>query len=66
MMAATINQSTTLTFSPGGSVTSPQAVGGVTQIILTYKSKQETINVSKLWKYQSHHPVERVARTAFL
>jgi len=46
MMAATINQSTTLTFSPGGSVTSPQAVGGVTQIILTYKSKQETINVS--------------------
>ncbi len=41
-----INQDTTFTFSPGGSVTSPQAASGVTQIVVTYRSRQETINVS--------------------
>lgn len=41
-----VNASTTLTFSPGGTVTSTTAVAGVTQIIVTYGTRQETINVS--------------------
>ena len=41
-----IGANTTITFSPGGSVTSTTAAGGLTQIVVTYKSKQETINVS--------------------
>ncbi len=44
--AVAINASTTLTFSPGGSVSSTTAAGGVTAIIVTYSGKQETINVS--------------------
>jgi prepilin-type N-terminal cleavage/methylation domain-containing protein len=41
-----IGANTTITFSPGGSVGSTTAAGGMTQIVVTYKTKQETINVS--------------------
>ena len=41
-----INQDTTFTFSPGGSVQSPQAVGGVTVLSLTYSGKTKNITVS--------------------
>jgi len=37
---------TTFTFSPGGTVQSTTASGGVTTMVLTYSSKTETITVS--------------------
>jgi prepilin-type N-terminal cleavage/methylation domain-containing protein len=37
---------TTFTFSPGGTVQSTTAVGGVTTMVLTYGGKTETITVS--------------------
>jgi Tfp pilus assembly protein FimT len=42
----TLDADTTFTFSPGGSVTSTTAAGGVTTLVLTYEGKTETITVS--------------------
>ena len=44
--AVAINQNTTFVFSPGGSVQSPQAVGGVTVLNVTLNGKTESITVS--------------------
>jgi len=42
----TLDADTTFTFSPGGSVTSTTAAGGITTLVLTYQGKTETITVS--------------------
>ena len=41
-----IDADTIFTFSPGGTVQSTTAVGGVTTMVLTYSGKTETITVS--------------------
>jgi Tfp pilus assembly protein FimT len=41
-----LNASSTFTFSPGGSVQSTTASGGVTTMVLTFSGKTETITVS--------------------
>ena len=45
-MNLTLDASSTFTFSPGGSVVSTTAAGGVTTMVLTYSGKTETITVS--------------------
>jgi prepilin-type N-terminal cleavage/methylation domain-containing protein len=45
-MNLTLDASSTFTFSPGGSVVSTTAAGGVTTMLLTYSGKTETITVS--------------------
>lgn len=42
----TLDADTTFTFSPGGTVLSTTAVGGVTTMVLTYNGKTENITVS--------------------
>jgi len=42
----TLDADTTLTFSPGGGVTSTTAAGGITTLVVTYQGKTETITVS--------------------
>jgi prepilin-type N-terminal cleavage/methylation domain-containing protein len=44
--SVTLGTDTTFTFSPGGTVQSTTAAGGVTTMVLTYSGKTETITVS--------------------
>jgi Tfp pilus assembly protein FimT len=52
----TLDASTTLTFHPGGSVTSTTAAGGVTTMVITYGSKQNTIKVSSYGNVKITNP----------
>lgn len=44
--AVALNASSTFTFSPGGTVSSTTAAGGVTTLVITYGGKTETVTVS--------------------